>query len=183
MTSRAASSYAHIAQPPLPDHPQSTQHVKSRDGGIIDGGHASCFAFARVSSAHIAYALAVNEEVTIMTVPRDPFLNERPFPPEAPRDPNARTVVDESERGEDEVRDGIMDTLTNQPSRPLTGDEKEAAEHDHGRPARVYAPASARVAKAPAPGDDRLIEEGLDVPPSPEATAHPGDRSDPSELR
>jgi hypothetical protein len=123
------------------------------------------------------------EEVTNMTGPQDPFLSQRPFPPETPRDPNARTVVDESERGEDEAREDAMHSLTNQPSRPLTGDEKEAAEHDAGLDKRTYAPASARVAKAPAPGDDRLIEEGLDKPPSPEALAHPGDRSDPSELR
>lgn len=118
-----------------------------------------------------------------MSVPRDPFLPERPFPPDAPRDPNARTVLDESERGEDELRDDVMDTLTHQPSRPLTGDEKEAAEHDPGLEKRTYAPASARVSKPPAPGDDRLIQEGLGQAPSPESARHPGDRSDPSELR
>ena len=40
-----------------------------------------------------------------MSVPRDPFMLERPFPPEAPRDPNAGTVVSDSERGEDDVRE------------------------------------------------------------------------------
>ena len=118
-----------------------------------------------------------------MTVPRDPFLSARPFPPETPRDPNARTVVDDSERGEDELREDAMHSLTNQPSRPLTGDEKDAAEHDAGRDKRTYAPASARVTKPPAPGDDRLIEEGLHEAPSADAALHPGDRSDPSELR
>jgi hypothetical protein len=118
-----------------------------------------------------------------MSVPRDPFMPERPFPPDAPRDPNARTVLDERERGEDELREDVMDTLTNQPSRPLTDDEKEAGEHDAGLEKRTYAPASARVAKAPAPGDDRLIQEGLSQPPSPDSARHPGDRSDPSELR
>src|SRR5688572_29608526 len=130
-----------------------------------------------------AVCALIPEEVTNMTGPQDPFVSQRPFPPETPRDPNARTVVDESERGEDEAREDAMHSLTNQPSRPLSGDEKEAAEHDAGLDKRTYAPASARVAKAPAPGDDRLIEEGLDKPPAPEALAHPGDRSDPSELR
>jgi hypothetical protein len=118
-----------------------------------------------------------------MSVPRDPFLLERPFPPETPRDPNAHSVVDESERGKDELRGESVDSLATQPSRPLTGDEKDAAEHDGDRPPRVYAPASERVSKPPAPGDDRLIEEGLDQPTSSEAMQHPGDRSDPAELR
>jgi hypothetical protein len=118
-----------------------------------------------------------------MTVPRDPFLLQRPFPPEAPRDPNADTVLDESERGKDELRADAVDALATQPARPLTDDEEDAAEHDAGRPARTFAPASERVSKPPAPGDDRLIEEGLTKPTSPEAMRHAGDRSDPSELR
>jgi len=118
-----------------------------------------------------------------MTVPRDPFMLEGPLTHETPRDPNARTVVNESERGEDEMREDAMHSLSNQPSRPLTGDEKHAAEHHEEERKRTYAPASARVAKPPAPGDDRLIEEGLHQPASPEAARHPGDRSDPSELR
>jgi hypothetical protein len=57
--------------------------------------------------------------------------------------------------GEDPARDEhgfLHDT-----SRPLTEDEKEVAEHDQGVRPRVYAPASARVPKDPAPGDDKLI--------------------------
>lgn len=118
-----------------------------------------------------------------MALPRDPYLQERPFPPESPRDPHADTVLDERERGKDEGRGEYVEALSHGQSRPLTGDEKEAAEHDPGRQPRTYAPASARVPKAPAPGDDKLIEQGLDQPPSPEALAHPGDRSDPTELR
>ena len=118
-----------------------------------------------------------------MAIPQDPYLQGRPFPPESPRDPNADTVLDETERGKDEARGDYVDTLSHTPARPLTDDEEDAAEHDHGRPGRTYAPASARVPKAPAPGDEKLIEQGLDTPPSPDAMAHPGDRSDPSELR
>jgi len=66
---------------------------------------------------------------------------------------------------------------------PLTNDEKHAAEQAEQQRHRTYAPASARVSKPPAPGDDRLIQEGLTHPSSPEDARHPGDRSDPSELR
>jgi len=59
--------------------------------------------------------------------------------------------------GEDPARESVMNDLTHEESRPLTDDEREAAKHDAIRPARVYAPASARVPKEPAPGDDRLI--------------------------
>ena len=59
--------------------------------------------------------------------------------------------------GEDPEREAVMHDLLHEESRPLTDDEREAAEHDQSRPERVYAPASARVPKAPAPGDDRLI--------------------------
>jgi len=118
-----------------------------------------------------------------MTMPNDPYLAGSPLPVSAPRDPNAGTVLPVSERGEDDVRDGIMDTLTNAPAHPLTRDEQEATEDDPGRPARTFAPASERVPVPPAPGHERLIEEGLHKPISPEAAAHPGDRSDPGELK
>ena len=67
-----------------------------------------------------------------MTSPRDPTLTDpylagSPLPPGAPRDPNAGTVLDESERGEDEVRDDVVDTLLTTPARPLTDDEEDAA--------------------------------------------------------
>jgi hypothetical protein len=118
-----------------------------------------------------------------MTIPQDPYLQGRPFPPETPRDPNADTVLDESERGKDEARGDYVDTLSHTPARPLTDDEEDAAEHDPGRPARTYAPASARVPKAPLPGDDRLINAGKGGPSSLDEVEHPGDRSDPSEFR
>jgi hypothetical protein len=118
-----------------------------------------------------------------MSVPRDPYLQGGPLTPEAPRDPNADTVIDERERGKDELRGESVDSLLATPARPLTDDEEEAAEHDPGRQPRTFAPASSRVSKPPAPGDDRLIEEGLNQPISPEAARHPGDRSDPGEMR
>src|SRR4051794_17469688 len=62
----------------------------------------------------------------------------------------------EPNSGEDVARDAVVHDLTTQESRPLTREEREAAERDPGRPERVYAPASARVPKDPIPGDDRL---------------------------
>ena len=118
-----------------------------------------------------------------MAIPRDPYLAGSPLPPPAPRDPNAGTVLDESERGQDEAREYAVDAEVAGLDRPLTDDEKDAAKHDLGRQPRTYAPSSERVAKAPLPGDERIIEEGENAPRSPAATRHPGDRSDPSELR
>jgi hypothetical protein len=66
--------------------------------------------------------------------------------------------------GEDPVREEEVHDLVNEPARPLTETEEEAAERDPGRSERVYAPASARVPKEPAPGDDRLIEGGEERP-------------------
>jgi hypothetical protein len=62
--------------------------------------------------------------------------------------------------GEDPRREGIMNDLVSTPSRPLTDDEEDAARLDAERTERVYAPASARVPKEPAPGDDRIIRDG-----------------------
>jgi hypothetical protein len=122
-----------------------------------------------------------------MTFQNDPLLNDpyvagSPLPPPAPRDPNARTVLDETERGQDPERGDIVDTLTTEPARPLTDDEKEAAEEDPGRPPRTFAPASERVPKDPAPGHEQIVLEGINRPLSPEAASHPGDRSDPREF-
>jgi len=122
-------------------------------------------------------------EVDRMAVPRDPYLAGSPLPPPAPRDPYAESVLDDSERGQDEVREDIVTDEIDTPARPLTDDEKDAAKHDAGRRPRTFAPASERVAKAPAPGDERIVEEGEQQPASAGATSHPGDRSDPSEFR
>jgi hypothetical protein len=117
-----------------------------------------------------------------MTVSRDPYLAGSPLPPEAPHDPYAESVLDQNERGKDDLRGDAVDTLLTEPARPLTDDEKDAAEHDPGRAPRTFAPASERVPVEPIPGHDTLIEEGLNRPISPEAAMHPGDRSDPREF-
>src|SRR5215218_9558129 len=103
-----------------------------------------------------------------MAVPRDPWLTDGPLPPPTPRDPNAETVLDPIERGEDVAREGTMGELLDTPARRLTDDEKDAARADAGRQPRTFAPASERVPKAPAPGDRELIEEGERHAPSSE---------------
>ena len=118
-----------------------------------------------------------------MAVPRDPFMPQGPFQPVVPRDPGEETVLDETERGQDPARGEYVDAEMAGLERPLTDEEKDAAKHDPGRQPRTYAPASERVARAPTPGDAKLIEQGKDQPRSAEAAMHPGDRSDPSELR
>jgi hypothetical protein len=106
-----------------------------------------------------------------------------PFEPVPPRDPNADTVLDKSERGEDELDNEVLDAELTGSGRPLTDDEKEAAEHDPGLAPRTYAPASERVAKPPAPGEEKLGGVSPDDQPSTGAVTHPGDRSAPEELR
>jgi len=122
-------------------------------------------------------------EVDLMTIPQDPYLAGGPLPPTAPRDPNAGTVLDQSERGEDEGREAVMNAEMAGQDRPLTDDEEEAAKHDSGRQPRTFAPSSERVRKAAKPGDAKMIEAGEHQPLSPEAARHPGDRSDPGEMR
>src|SRR5665811_2023865 len=73
----------------------------------------------------------------------------------APRSAGVNPV---SERGEDQARDEVMRELEEQPSRPLSGDEKRAAEADPGRAPTVYAPASRRVSKEPLPGDREIMD-------------------------
>ena len=48
----------------------------------------------------------------------------------------------------DVSQDELLHYAKHHEARPLTPAEREAAEHDPGRPERVYAPASARVPRA-----------------------------------
>lgn len=43
-------------------------------------------------------------------------------------------MLPESQRGEDMGRQDALHDLANQPARPLTGDEKKAAEHSPDKP-------------------------------------------------
>jgi hypothetical protein len=76
------------------------------------------------------------------------------------------------DRGQDEVREAFEEGLAEGESRPLTREEREAAEHDPGPAKTVYAPASERVPKAPAPGDEQFVHRQAappETPPAPDA--------------
>jgi hypothetical protein len=75
-------------------------------------------------------------------------------------DPLPGGVLPPSERDQDPAREEFERELVTEPARPLTREEREAAEHDPGQPARVYAPEEARVPKPPIPGDDQRVLGG-----------------------
>ena len=66
------------------------------------------------------------------------------------------------DRGHDEVREELEESISLGGSRPLTREEREAAAHDQGVSEPVYAPASARVPKPPAPGDEKFVQRKED---------------------
>jgi hypothetical protein len=72
-------------------------------------------------------------------------------------------VLPPEDRGEDVQREAVEEGMSVGGSRPLTREEREAAEGDPGVPERVYAPASARVPKPPAPGDEKFVKRDEDA--------------------
>ena len=66
------------------------------------------------------------------------------------------------DRGQDEVREDLEEGMALGESRPLTREEREAAARDKGVSEPVYAPASQRVPKPPAPGDEKFVERKKD---------------------
>ena len=66
------------------------------------------------------------------------------------------------DRGQDEVREDLEESIGRGEARPLTREEREAAARDPGPAKTVYAPASARVSKPPAPGDEKFVERKPD---------------------
>ncbi len=64
------------------------------------------------------------------------------------------------DRGQDEVREALEESIGLGEARPLTREEREAAARDTGPVKSVYAPASERVPKPPLPGDEKLINQG-----------------------
>jgi hypothetical protein len=69
------------------------------------------------------------------------------------------------DRGQDEVREDLEESIGRGEARPLTRDEREAAARDPGPAKTVYAPASERVAKPPLPADEKLIDQRADDVP------------------
>ena len=64
------------------------------------------------------------------------------------------------DRGQDEVREDLEESIGRGEPRPLTREEREAAARDPGPAKTVYAPASERVPKPPLPADEKLIDQG-----------------------
>ncbi len=69
------------------------------------------------------------------------------------------------DRGQDEVREDLEESIGRGEARPLTRAEREAAARDPGPAKTVYAPASARVPKPPLPADEKLIDQRKDDVP------------------
>ena len=69
------------------------------------------------------------------------------------------------DRGQDEVREDLEESIGRGEARPLTREEREAAARDPGSAKTVYAPASERVAKPPLPADEKLIDQRKDDVP------------------
>ena len=63
------------------------------------------------------------------------------------------------DRGQDEVREYLEESIGRGEPRPLTREEREAAARDPGPAKTVYAPASERVAKPSLPADEKLIDQ------------------------
>ena len=116
-------------------------------------------------------------------LPRRDANFEGPFQPYVPSDPYARSVLNRAEYGEDAQTEQFVHALLVGLPRPLTRLEKVAAADDPGHSHRVYAPASVRVVKDPPAWDAEIIEAGRRHTITAEAALHPGDRSDPAELR
>ena len=66
------------------------------------------------------------------------------------------------DRGHDEFREALEEDISLGEARPLTREEREAAARDKGVSEPVYAPASARVPKPPAPGDEKFVQRTED---------------------
>jgi len=69
------------------------------------------------------------------------------------------------DRGQDEVREDLEESIGRGEARPLTREEREAAAQDRGPAKKVYAPASERVPKPPLPADEKLIDQHKDDVP------------------
>jgi len=92
-----------------------------------------------------------------MTFPERSSL-ERPLEPPATGSENTQDVIPPTERDQDPQRADITQGLVNDTSRPLTDDERKAADGGTAVGERVYAPASERVPREPVPGHRDFVE-------------------------
>ncbi|MDQ6673954.1 MAG: hypothetical protein M3069_24950 [Chloroflexota bacterium] len=88
-----------------------------------------------------------------MTIP-DPNLERRPGADEE----SLRDIIPPTERSQDPAITEAMHGLSGDVARPLTDDEKKAADRDTPVGERVYAPASERVPVEPVPGHREFID-------------------------
>ena len=106
---------------------------------------------------------------------------ERPLePPETPHE-NVQDVVPPTERNQDPARS--MHDLVSNTSRPLTDEERKAADRDAPAGERVYAPASERVPREPVPGHRDFLEHPDPATPERQAVAHDPSAPEPSFTR
>jgi len=82
---------------------------------------------------------------------------ERPVAPPGPLPENRQDVIPASERGQDAAQVEIEHGLTLDSARPLTEQERKAADRDTQVGERVYAPASERVPKEPVAGHREVV--------------------------
>jgi hypothetical protein len=83
---------------------------------------------------------------------------ERPLEQPASGSENTQDVIPPTERNQDPQRTDITRGLATDTSRPLTDDERKAADGGTGVGERVYAPASERVPREPVPGHREVVE-------------------------
>ena len=91
--------------------------------------------------------------------------------PEHDNSLSQRDRLPPNERGQDEERTEISRGLTMEQARPMTADERHAAETDTPLAERVYAPASERVPKEPVAGHRTFVEHPDDSTPERQAVA------------
>jgi hypothetical protein len=97
---------------------------------------------------------------------------------------NLQDVIPASERSQDPATTEMMDELTTEGARPLTDDERKAADREAPAGQTVYAPASERVPVNPVPGHREFVEHPDTHTPEREAVAsHSTDASEPSFTR
>jgi hypothetical protein len=97
---------------------------------------------------------------------------------------NTQDVIPASERNQDPVITERMDELTAESARPLTEEERKAADREEPAGQTVYAPASERVPVNPVPGHRDFVEHPDTHTPEREAAAHvSSESSEPSFTR
>ncbi len=92
----------------------------------------------------------------------------RPDPPAG----NTQDVIPANERNQDPATTEMLDELTTEGSRPLSDEERKAADRESPAGQTVYAPASERVPVDPKPGHRDFVEHPDTHTPEREAASH-----------